>query len=330
MIISRTPFRISFAGGGTDLESFYSKEPGKVLNTTIDKYIYVVVKRQLGIVEYKYRINWSKVEFKNKREDIDHPIVREALILLDIDFPIEISTFADVPAGTGLGSSSSFTVGLLHALYALKGENVTKGRLASEAGKIEVDILRRNIGKQDHFAAAYGDLNSWVFNKDGTIEGQPVFYRREVRKAISDNLILFYTGQKRDANEVLTDQSERTIEKFQVLKKMKDQVPKFEEILSKGVNLSDFGTLLDEGWRLKRSISPMISSPVIDGYYEKAMQSGAIGGKILGAGGGGFLLFYVEPQNQETVEKNLPDLFKLKFTFDDAGTRITYYDQTLI
>ena len=159
MIISRTPFRISFVGGGTDLRSFYSEEPGQVLSTTIDKYIYVVVKRQVGIVEYKYRVNWSKVEFCNDIEDIEHPIVREALKLFKIDFPIEITTFSDIPGSTGLGSSSAFCVGLLHALYALSGKYATKHTLASEAGSIEVDILLRTMGKQDHFASAYGDLN---------------------------------------------------------------------------------------------------------------------------------------------------------------------------
>jgi len=159
MIISRTPFRISFVGGGTDLRSFYAEEPGQVLSTSIDKYIYVVVKRQIGIVEYKYRINWSQVEFKNRIEDIEHPIVREALRLMEIDFPIEITTFADIPAGTGLGSSSSFAVGLMHALYALKGQYVTKYTLAESAAQIEINILKRTMGKQDHYAASYGNLN---------------------------------------------------------------------------------------------------------------------------------------------------------------------------
>ena len=161
MIISRTPFRISFVGGGTDILSFYSEEPGQVLSTSIDKYIYVVVKRQIGIVEYKYRVNWSKVEFRNRIEDIEHPIVRESLKLMEIDFPIEITTFADIPANTGLGSSSAFAVGLLHALYALKCQMVTKHTLASTAANVEVERLGRIIGKQDHFASSYGNINGF-------------------------------------------------------------------------------------------------------------------------------------------------------------------------
>ena len=191
MIISRTPFRISFVGGGTDLRSFYSEEPGQVLSTSIDKYIYVVVKRQIGIVEYKYRVNWSKVEFSNRIEDIEHPIVREALQLMGIDFPIEITTFSDIPGSTGLGSSSAFTVGLLHALYALKGEMVTKHTLASKAAVIEVDLLKRTMGKQDHFASSYGNLNVFTFQKDEGVIVEPVFYRPEVPLDLEKNLLLF-------------------------------------------------------------------------------------------------------------------------------------------
>ena len=175
MIISRTPFRISFVGGGTDLAAFCSKEDGQVLSSAIDKYIYVVVKEQVGsIVDYKYRVNWSKVEFKNRIEDIEHPIVRESLKLMEIDFPLEITTFADIPANTGLGSSSSFAVGLLHALFALKGQMVTKGTLASMAAYLEIDILGRNIGKQDHYAASYGNINVFKFHSNGNVTVEPV------------------------------------------------------------------------------------------------------------------------------------------------------------
>ena len=184
MIITRTPFRISFAGGGTDLREFYSQEPGRVISTSIDKYIYVVIKRQLGIVEHKYRINWSHVEFKDKIEDIEHPIVKEALKFFKVDFPIEITTFSDIPGQTGLGSSSSFAVGLVNALHALRGEMVTKHTLASEAAHIEVDLLGRAMGKQDHFAAAYGNLNMFTFNPDESVTVEPVLYRPEIKKAI--------------------------------------------------------------------------------------------------------------------------------------------------
>jgi len=330
MIISRTPFRISFVGGGTDLRSFYSEEPGQVLSTSIDKYIYVVVKRQIGIVEYKYRVNWSKVEFCNNIEEIEHPIVREALKLFEIDFPIEITTFSDIPGSTGLGSSSAFTVGLVHALYALKGKHATKHTLATEAGSIEVDILKRTMGKQDHFASAYGDLNVFTFNSDETISAEPVFYTDEVRNTLEQNIMLFYTELKRDASDVLETQDKVTADKRAVLSQMRDLVHPLREVLSGNKDMNTFGEILHEGWLLKKSITNEISNSQIDGYYEKALQAGAIGGKLLGAGGGGFLLLYVEPENQSKVIDALAELFCLDVKLDNAGTRITYYDQDKI
>jgi len=330
MIISRTPFRISFVGGGTDLRSFYSQEEGAVLSTSIDKYIYVVVKKQVSIVEFKYRINWSKVEFKNHIDDIEHPIVRESLRLMEIDFPIEITTFADIPANTGLGSSSSFTVGLLNSLYALKGQMVTKSVLASQAAQIEVDILGRNIGQQDHYAAAYGNMNVFTFHKNDDVLVDPVFYRPEVRRELENSLMLFYTALKRDANEVLQAQNEKTVKNIHILTEMKNLVPKLREVISVGKKLYEFGEILHDGWLKKKSLTSTISSSQIDEDYEKALNAGALGGKLLGAGGGGFMLFYVEPKNQMAVEKALPDLFQLKFRFDGSGTRITYYDQPFL
>jgi D-glycero-alpha-D-manno-heptose-7-phosphate kinase len=330
MIISRTPFRISFVGGGTDLRSFYSQEEGAVLSTSIDKYIYVVVKKQVSIVEFKYRINWSKVEFKNHIDDIEHPIVREALRLMEIDFPIEITTFADIPAKTGLGSSSSFTVGLLNALYALKGQMVTKSVLASQAAHIEVDILGRNIGQQDHYAAAYGNMNIFTFHKNDDVTVDPVFYRPEVRRELENNLMLFYTALKRDASEVLQAQNEKAEENIHVLTEMRDLVPKLREVISSGIKMHEFGEILHEGWLKKKSLTSAISSNQIDNYYGQAMKNGALGGKILGAGGGGFLLFYVEKQNQIAVAEALSDMYQLKFRFDSGGTRISYYDQPFV
>lgn len=330
MIISRTPFRISFIGGGTDLRSFYSKEPGQVLSTSIDKYIYVVIKRQIGIVEYKYRINWSKVEFCNHIEDIKHPIVREALKLFEIDFPIEITTFSDIPGSTGLGSSSAFAVGLVHALHALKGEHATKHILASEAGEIEVDILGRIMGKQDHFASAYGDLNVITFERDDTVNIEPVFYTSSVKNKLEQNIMLFYTELKRDASKVLETQNKATGDKMSVLSQMRDLVNPLREVLSGNQNMNIFGEILHQGWLLKRSITPEISNSQIDSYYEKARAAGAIGGKLLGAGGGGFLLLYVEPENQAKVINALGELFCLDVKLDNAGSRITYYDQDRI
>lgn len=330
MIITRTPFRISFAGGGTDLRAFYAEEPGRVISTAINKYIYVVVKRQLGIVEHKYRINWSKVEFANTIDEIEHPIVREALRMFNIDFAIEISTYTDVPGQTGLGSSSAFAVGLVHALHALKGNMVTKHVLASDAAHIEVNLLGRAMGKQDHYASAYGNLNVFTFTADEVVKVDPVLYRPEAKQAIEGNLMLFYLQLKRNASEILTVQQEKTQDKRKSLRDMQKMVDPLCEVFSKGKNLAQFGEVLHQGWELKRSLTPMVSSPEIDTYYEKALEAGAIGGKLLGAGGGGFLLFYVEPHKQELVKQAMSDLYHMPIAFDSSGSRITYYDQSLV
>lgn len=328
MIISRTPFRISFVGGGTDLPSFYLKEPGQVLSTAIDKYIYVVVKRQIGIVEFKYRVNWSKVEFRNRIEDIEHPIVRETLLIMGIDFPIEITTFADIPANTGLGSSSAFTVGLLHALYALKGEMVTKYTLASRAAYIEMVLLKRNMGKQDHFASTYGGINVFTFSADDKVSVDPVFYPVEVKDQLEKNLLLFYTKVKRDASEVLAKQNKSTQEKRHTLRAMRDLVPTFRDLLSNLESLDKVGSILDAGWQLKRTITDEISSEEIDTYYDAAKKAGALGGKLLGAGGGGFLLFYANQKDHKKIINEMGRLFRLQIKLDLSGSRITYYDQS--
>jgi D-glycero-alpha-D-manno-heptose-7-phosphate kinase len=327
MIITRTPFRISFAGGGTDLKEYYSKEPGKVISTSIDKYIYVVIKRQIGIVEHKYRINWSKVEFKDTIDQIEHPIVREALRMFGIDFPIEITTFTDIPGQTGLGSSSAFAVGLVHALHALKGQMVTKNNIAATAAKIEVDILGRSIGKQDHYASAYGGINIFTFNKDGTVSIDPVLYDPKVKKSIEDNLELFYLKSKRNASDILEIQRQKTPQIFENLSELKTLVEPLSDIFSSGKDLNNFGLLLHKGWNIKKALTEVISTSEIDNYYQKALDSGAIGGKLLGAGGGGFLLIYVEEQKQQAVVDALSNLYHLNVGFDQGGTRITYYDQ---
>ncbi|MDC1153430.1 kinase [Nitrospinaceae bacterium] len=328
MIISRTPFRVSFAGGGTDLSEFYLKEDGLVLSTTIDKYLFVAVKQQTCMAESKFRINWSKVEFKDNIDDIEHPIVREALRMMNMDVPLEISTFADIPSQTGLGSSSAFAVGLLHALFAIKGKMVTKSDLANMAARIEVNILGRPIGKQDHYAAAYGDLNVYTFHQDESVSVNPVLCRGDIKRAIRKNILIFYTAKKRDASAILKKQKARMNDKHHVLVGMKDLVEPLRNIFSNGSNLHEIGPLLHDGWMLKKSITEEISSPEVDEYYEKAMKAGALGGKLLGAGGGGFLLLYVEPQNQKTVVESLSDLYQLPFGFDNVGSQITYYDQT--
>ncbi len=329
MIISRTPLRISFVGGGTDIRKYYEKETGGVLSTTIDKYLYVAVKQQLDFVDYKYRINWEKTEFKNEIDEIEHPIVREALKLLEIEFPIEITTFADVPAGTGLGSSSSFAVGLLHALYALKNEHITKNELAKVAAHIEIDILKRNIGKQDHYAAAFGDVNTITFNSDGSVSVEPVFYNPEIRNELESRLLMFYTNIKRNASQILKHQIDEIDNRFETLTKMKNLIPSMREIFTNSNNLNEFGRILHEGWMLKKSLTNEISNNNINDYYQLAMDAGALGGKLLGAGGGGFLLFYAEQINHNKIRTALSNLIEMKFRFDKPGTRITYYDQLI-
>jgi D-glycero-alpha-D-manno-heptose-7-phosphate kinase len=327
MIITRTPFRISFAGGGTDLREFYSREPGRVISTSINKFIYVVVKRQIGIVEHKYRVNWTKVEFKNDIDDIEHPIVRESLRMFNIDFPVEITTFTDIPGSTGLGSSSAFAVGLVHALHALKGEVVTKYVIASEAAHIEVDILGRSMGKQDHYASAYGNLNIFTFTSDEVVSVEPVLFKYKAKKNIESNLMLFYLKTKRDASKILESQQRETKNKLKELKQLQNLVDPIRNIFSSGVNLKNFGEILHQGWEIKRKLTGDISSNEIDDYYSMAIKAGAIGGKLLGAGGGGFLIFYVEKENQKKVLDALSNLYFLPIEFDDSGTRITYYDQ---
>ena len=327
MIITRTPLRISFVGGGTDLREYYKKETGTVLNTGINKYVYVILKKQIGIVEHKYRINWSQVEFKNDIDEINHPIVREVLRMFKIDFPVEITTIADIPAGTGLGSSSSFCVGLIHAVTTMIGLKKTKYELATLAAEVEVDILKRSMGKQDHFASAYGDLNVFTFNTDETISVEPVFYTYDVKKTLEKNMMLFYTGLKRDASEVLKTQNKVIKDKRTILSKMRDLVNPLREVLSGKQNMKIFGEILHQSSLLKKSISPEISNFQIDSYYEKACAAGAIGGKLLGAGGGGFLLIYARIVDQKKIIKALNKLAFLKFSFDNSGSRITYYDR---
>jgi D-glycero-alpha-D-manno-heptose-7-phosphate kinase len=323
MIITRAPFRISFVGGGTDLREFYSIEDGQVLSTSIDKYIYVLAKKQSNIAEYKYRINWSKVEFSNSIDDIEHPIVRESLRYLNINFPVEISTFADIPAQSGLGSSSSFGVALLKNLIALKGEEYSDEDIARIAAEIEVDILKRNMGKQDHYAAAIGGFNKIIFkgNEETLIEKLQV--SDSILQKLSDNLMLFFTSQTRDASKILKSQSENTKNKFNELKRMKDLVPTAANFISNS-EFSEFAELMNENWHLKRMLTKDISNSFIDECYKLALESGAKGGKLLGAGGGGFLCFYVEKDKQESVRNALKTLHEVEFNFAKEGVKLLY------
>ncbi len=326
MIICRTPLRVSFFGGGTDLRSYYSEQPGRVISTGIDKYLYVVLREQVGFVEHRYRINWSQVEFCSEIDEIQHPIVREAFRMFEVESPMELTTFSDIPADTGLGSSSTFAVGLVNALYALRRQRVTKHTLASKAAQIEIDIIGRVMGKQDHFAASYGRLNTYVFNQDETVEVEPVFFESSRLEMLEERLLLFYTGQQRSASEILEAQDSATSDTIELLTRMQEFVQPMADILSGNGEMSSIGPMLNESWMLKRSIATGVSSALIDDNYERAIRAGATGGKILGAGGGGFLLLYVEPEHQQSVINELAPLQSLRARFSTGGSRITYYE----
>jgi D-glycero-alpha-D-manno-heptose-7-phosphate kinase len=253
MIITRTPFRVSFFGGGTDLKTFYSKTDGEVLSTAIDKYLYVVVKKKLGIVEHKYRINWSTVEFTNQLNKIKNPIARECLKYFKIDYPIEITTFADIPGNTGLGSSSAFAVGLVNALFALEGKLASKYEIASIAAKIEVDILQRKIGKQDHFASCYGNLNNFVFKKNEKVIINPIVASSKTLNKLENNLVMFYTGQQRNSETILKKQSNVNQNQFENLIQLRDLVKISSKILLKNnFNIREFGNLVHQNWEIKK------------------------------------------------------------------------------
>lgn len=327
MIITRTPFRVSFFGGGTDIKSYYSKRSGKVLSVTIDKYIYVVVKKKIGIVEHKYRINWSTVEFKNKISDIENPIARECLRYFKIDYPIEITTFADIPANTGLGSSSAFAVGLVSALFALEGKQVSKYQIAQVASYVEINMVGRKIGKQDHFASTYGNINVFEFNKDESVKIIPITCKKENLNLLEKSLILVYTKLKRNAEKILQKQFYANNQQFRYLDLIKSNVDTAISLLyEKKFNPKNFGNLLHKSWKEKININKKVTNSVINKSYKRALSSGAYGGKLLGAGNGGFLLFI----GGEKLIKNkkINNLSILDFKFDYAGNRITYFDRS--
>lgn len=325
MIITRTPFRVSFFGGGTDLKSFYKKRSGQVLSAAIDKYLYVVVKKKLGIVEYKYRVNWSTVEFTNTISNIKNPVARECLRYFNINYPIEITTFADIPANTGLGSSSAFTVGLVNALYALQGKKVSKKKIATTAAKIEIDMIGRKIGKQDHFACCYGGLNIFKFYRNESVKVLPLNILKKNINKLEKNIILFYTNIKRNSHNVLKVQQNINKLQFNSLIEMKDLVDKSKKIIiNKKIDMMSFGSLLNISWNRKKKVNKNSSNKIIDKFYDKALYSGAYGGKLLGAGSGGFLMFIANKKIQKKIIKNLSKLNYLNLKFDYSGTKVTY------
>ena len=286
-------------------------------------------KKKLGIVEHKFRINWSTVEFTNKIDEIKNPVARECLKYFKIDYPIEITTFADIPANTGLGSSSAFAVGLVNALFALEGKLASKYEIASIAAKIEIDILGRKIGKQDHFACCYGNINNLVFKKNETVVINPIVASSRSIKTLEANMIMFYTNQKRNSETVLKNQYRIKKKQFENLKKLKDLVGISKDIiLNKNFRAKEFGILLNRNWELKKKINRLSSNKLVDKYYNQALNLGAYGGKLLGAGNGGFLLFIASKSSQKKIANKLNKLKKMYIKFDYSGTRITYFDKS--
>lgn len=321
MIITRTPFRMSFAGGGSDIASFYEKHSGCVLSTSINKYMYLSVHPSFEAIDTV--LKYSQTEIVKDVDEIEHKYFKEVLNMLRIN-GVEISSTADVPAGTGLGSSSSFTVGLLHALYSYKGKFVSKEKLAQKACEVEIDRLKNPIGKQDQYAAAYGGLNFYQFNKDGSVFVEPIIMRNEATKQLENNLMMFYTGQLHSASEILKEQSNNITsgdkEKNQLV--MCDLARELRDELQHN-NIDAMGEILHENWKLKKTLANGISNPAIDECYETALKNGAIGGKLLGAGGGGFLLFYVPEKRQGEVRAALK-IPEMHFEFDKQGSSVIY------
>ncbi len=328
MIISRTPVRISFFGGGTDYPDYYSEADGAILGTTINQYVFVSLNRLSQFFEYKIRVSYSKSELVNTIDEIVHPSVRECLRFMKAEGYLDIHHFSDLPAKTGLGSSSAFTVGFLQCLYALKGKVVSRERLADEARHIEQSLIAENVGSQDQYHAAFGGLNVMEFSKKG-IRVRPLVISPSKKKALEASMMVFYTGISRFASEVVKEQVDNTKAKIKnnTLQRMYRMVFEAEKIVSdhsEEAMVRKLGELLDEGWELKKTLSTKVSNPTIDEMYRAAKTAGAYGGKLAGAGGGGFLTFFVHPKDQEAVRKALQPLLEVKFRFEENGSQIIY------
>lgn len=328
MIISRTPFRMSFFGGGTDYPAWYLENQGAVLVTTIDKYCYVSCRYLPPFFDHHSRIGYSRIENVLSNWEIEHPSVRETLRFMKIQEGVEIHHDGDLPARSGLGSSSAFTVCLLHALYALKQVMPTKIRLAQEAIHIERDLIQEAVGSQDQVAAAFGGFNRFAFEPNGAIVRQPVILSKERLAALQQHMMLFFSGFSRYASEIAKSQIESTREnrnRSQLLT-MCQMVDEAIDILSGNQDLQEFGKLLHESWLLKRSLTNKITTPEVDAIYETARRAGAIGGKLLGAGGGGFVLIFAKPEDQPAIREALKHLLYVPFRFENSGSQIIFYD----
>jgi len=321
MIISQTPYRVSFAGGGTDLPAFYRSEYGAVLSMAIDKHMYVTVSPRFDSTT---RVAYSKTEVAETPDELQHTIVREALKMTGLGRHLEITTIGDVPAGTGMGSSSSLTVGLLAALYAYKGQIVSSKNLAEWACNIEIDKLEKPIGKQDQYAAAFGGLNYIRFNSDGSVDVEPVPAKPETMDELSSRILLLYTNQQRDADKILKQQSEGTADRMTVLRQMRDLAGEMRDTLGGSGDIDEFARILHEAWELKRSLGFGIAVEKVNEWYEQARKLGAQGGKLLGAGGGGFLLLLAPKQRHNMIREALGHPRELTFGLDRRGGRVIF------
>ncbi|ABD57161.1 GHMP kinase [Jannaschia sp. CCS1] len=321
MIITQTPYRVSFAGGGTDLPAFYEHEPGAVLSVGVQQHMYVTVSPRF---DKTTRVAYTRVEIADGIDKIDHTIAREALRMTGLGDHLEITTVGDVPAGTGMGSSSSLAVGLLNALYAYKGQVTSPGALAEKSCEIEIDILGKPIGRQDQYAAAYGGVNYIRFNPDHSVDVEPVPTAPEFLDQLEKHIILLYTEGQRDADTILKKQSEGSADKMSVLRQMRDLAGELRTTMGGQGNLEDFGRILNEGWELKRSLGFGISNQGVDDWYQAARANGAMGGKLLGAGGGGFLLVMAPPDRHEAIREAVGRPREIPFRIDRRGSRVIY------
>ncbi|MBN2920588.1 MAG: kinase [Lactobacillus sp.] len=324
MIITKTPFRMSFFGGGTDMEAFFKENGGSVLSTTFDKYCYVNVRHLPRFFDYSTELSYSKTERVTSIDDIEHPAIRNAMKMLDMH-EIRLTYEADLPARSGLGTSSSFAVGMLNAFYALKGKYASKKQLADEAIYLERVLCNEAGGWQDQIAASFGGFNRIDFNADGyTVH--PVIVSPERKQQLNNNLMMFFTGFTRFSSEIQKANKLDNESKTKQLKQMLTLVDEAESILTDhSKDLDDFGRLLDVTWKLKRQTGKSVSTSNIDNLYDKGISAGALGGKLLGAGGGGFLVFYVTPEKQAAVKEAMEDLLYIPFKFEDSGTQVIYY-----
>ena len=325
MIITRTPFRMSFFGGGTDMKDFFTEHGGAVISTTFDKYCYVIVRHLPRFFDYSTELSYSKIERVTEINDIEHPAIRNAMKMLDMH-ELRLTYEADLPARSGLGTSSSFAVGLLNAFYALKGKYADKKKLADDAIYLERVLCNEAGGWQDQIAASFGGFNRINFNKDGTYDVYPLIIHPDRKKQLDDNLLMFFTGFTRFSSDMQKANAKGYHDKTKQLLEMLDLVDQAQEILTdKNSDLDDFGRLLDHTWKLKRQTGGAITTDSIDALYQRGIDAGALGGKLLGAGGGGFLVFYVQPEKKQAVKEAMKDLLYVPFHFEDGGTRVIIY-----